>query len=146
MKKKKRNNTLIIAIGAVLAYLLLFRNKSFAQGNTGGGAGLPYPYTSSCTGNCTTYVGVLANQNITMKITGQSTSISGDYVYNTIGIPIQLQEVSRNATQTEVKESYQGNITGYFTFNNFTDSSATVTGTWRSPDGSRTYNFTLNKA
>lgn len=141
--KKKKNITMYVVIGGILAYFLLFRNKANAQtnNNTGGG---PVNYNSSCTSNCQTYVGVLAGQNITMKLTGQSTSITGDYVYNTIGLPIQLQETSRGAGIT-VRESYNNATTGNFLFNMFSSSSTTVTGTWTSPDGARTYNFTLTK-
>jgi hypothetical protein len=143
---KKKNNTILFAIGGILAYLLLFRGKASAQGsgNSTGPTGA-VSYNSSCTSNCTTFTGILAGQSVTMKITGQNTSITGDYIYNSIALPIKLAELSRNANTIEVNETYNNAVTGKFSFNLFNDTATNISGTWKSPDGSRTFNFNLTK-
>jgi hypothetical protein len=89
------------------------------------------------------YNGVLAGNEITVKLNGFEDFIEGSYVYDVVGQSIKLEESYRNDEEIEIKEYTNGNYTGRFNFSFFNRNDDELDGTWTSTDGSSSYRVIL---
>jgi serine/threonine protein kinase len=89
------------------------------------------------------YHGVLAGNEITVKLNGFEDFIEGSYVYDVVGQSIKLEESYRNDEEIEIKEYTNGNYTGRFNFSFFNRNDDELDGTWTSTDGSSSYRVIL---
>jgi hypothetical protein len=92
------------------------------------------------------YTGSVGSNPIEVTITATQMGYSGTYFYTkirqTIQLSSELDTVGDN--YTKFTEQVNGNITGYFFLKDFNNETATtIYGTWKSPDGKRSYPVVL---
>lgn len=92
------------------------------------------------------YTGSVGSNPIEMTLAQTQIDLSGSYFYTKIRQPIQLSSDmgTVDGNYTKIVERVGSNVTGYFFLKDFDiETTSTVYGTWKSPDGKKSFPVVL---